>query len=208
MKILSKSRFYSLCLGLLSLWCTSCNTPGFYPLYDDSNITKVPGLEGKWKGKSPKTFWTFKVEGDGYLLTYSEGKRRNSADFLAKVLTLDNRYYVDLVLNAQAEEQMNSLFRSKRFNNTLVANGLLPVHQYARLIIKKDSLFIRLLEFPKTDTLPPSHPDYLPYLHGDRDLLIASTKQMQNFIKRNPHVVVPNSTNANSATDYVITRVK
>jgi len=196
------------CLYLifLGISMSSCNTPGFYPLYDEQNISKVPGLEGKWKGVNPTTSWEFKPAADGYILTFSEGKKSNSAEFIAKVLTLDGKYYVDLMLNTDAENNLKGIFHKKKIINSLLLNSMMPVHQYARLTIKKDSLFVGLLEFPKTDTLPVSHPDYLPYLHGNVDLLIATTKQMQSYIKRHPNTMVSKSKQTSPEADYLIIR--
>jgi hypothetical protein len=176
--------YVAVCLCIVTALLASCSSPGFYPLYDAETVVKIPGLEGKWRSDEPKTTFKFQSDDAGYRLTYDEHSRGSEAEFLARAVRINNQYYVDITPAFEQLSLKDGPLKKPMIKNSLLLRTLMPVHLYARMKLDGNKLTINYIDFPKNDTLPATHPDYLPY-----DLLIASTQTMQKYIAAHPEVV-------------------
>ncbi|MFC1762090.1 hypothetical protein ACFL6U_08415 [Planctomycetota bacterium] len=170
-----------------------------HPLYHESDLVFEEALVGAWNDdpNDPNEAWSFsrlrdtndlllrddlKEKADKlYLLSLkNDGERKGL--FLAGLIKLDDRYYLDL-FPAKYPSGVTDIDTLPLPFNALF---MTPLHTFMRVQFEENQLKLSLTDDDSMEKLFKAHPDAVDYLevHDDQLLLTASTCALQTFVKR------------------------
>jgi len=144
--------------------------PSLQPLATDDTRVFDEGLLGKWTDNSAT--WEFERHGTGYKLVLTDGNGK-SGRFLASLVELDGRRYLDLVPDADDLKTLDYY----KFH-------LIPAHGFVSLVTTDSGYRVAHLNPGWVDDFVENHPDEIATMRiaeGDRLIFTASTEELQKF---------------------------
>ena len=147
--------------------------PSWNPLYTDKDLVFDPQLVGTWKGDEGET-WKFEKSSDKkYKLVYTDGEGK--ATFVAHLLKINDRQFLDLFLHDSAAEDMKM--------NALAKATILPVHLFFRVDEIGTSLKMAVVNPGWLEEHIQANPKATPHLkQEDRVVLTGSPLELQAFV--------------------------
>ncbi len=188
--------------------------PSLHPLYTADKKVYLEQLEGIWsnfpmdvqlnttqtetgskidaivktndEGAGRAEVWNFrKNDSDGYLLIHQDNDGFKAA-FEVNLVKLDGAYFMDFYPTDMPEKSKSITDIFKDEKNDMLAYHLLPVHTFAKLVIEKDEIKIKLFD-----------PDFLDKLLNERKVrikhealtdggfvLTAQPEELQKFVEK------------------------
>lgn len=169
---------------LLVVLIQSC-IPSLHPLYTKDKIVYLDVLEGEWIDKSDSKgskFWEFKKhENDGYLLIHTDANKAKAA-FEVFVVKLGDDYFLDFF----PADSHGGLFQGENTMNEMAAIHILPVHTFAKLIVKDNAVNIRMFDPEFLEGLFAHRQIRIKHekLEGGDYLLTAKPAELQKFVEK------------------------
>jgi hypothetical protein len=164
--------------------------PSLHPIYTADKLVVLDQIPGKWVNSpnsdqkfqittdegalgQPET-WDFrKGEGKSYLLVHTDTDGRTAA-FDVHIIKLGNHYFMDFYPTGLPEEDKSSVskyFDASANENSFMAIHLLPVHTFAKLEVKPETLKISMFD-----------PDFLKNLLENRQIRIKHEKVDNGYV--------------------------
>lgn len=149
--------------------------PSWNPLYTDKDLVVDPQLAGVWKGDEGETWKFEKQDAKNYKLTYTD--KEGKATFLAHLLKIKERRFLDLHLHDKAEEELKL--------NALAIMTLVPMHLFLRVDEIGGSLKMAAVNPEALEKHLEKDPKAVAHLkQGDRVVFSAKTEDLQAFVMK------------------------
>ena len=171
-----------LIIGIIAAFLSGCVVYSFYPLYTKEDLFPNDILTGTWI-QDDETEWKFEhayfgkkvpenIDSTSYILTIRD-KDENISEFRIHVVLLGGQYFLDFYL----EEFMNK-------DNLILADfHIVPVHTFAKLIVRENELYINWFDQEWLEKLIKENKIRIRHENnGDYILLTAGTKELQKFV--------------------------
>ena len=155
--------------------------PSIHSFYTDKELTFDSTLLGTWVSKDGNESYVFTRSGDqGYsLMAYS--KDSVPATFDAHLFKLENMLYIDTY-----PEKLD-------IKNEFLAMHAIPAHILTRIELKGDTVEASMLSPDKIEQMKKNHKlGIKSETVKDGILLTASSKELQDFIKKNQNTIFEN----------------
>jgi hypothetical protein len=167
---LHKTALFTLFLAIFA----GC-VPSWNPLYTEKDLVFDPQLVGTWKGDDGET-WQFEKNGDKkYRLVFAD--REGKATFIAHLMKINDRQFLDLYLHESAAEDMKI--------NALARLTLMPVHLFLRVDQIGESLKMAVGNPEWLDNHLKANPKAIAHRRqSKRIVLTAETKDLQDFVMK------------------------
>jgi len=169
-------RLGTLATVVLLFLCCGCLPQSLHPLYNDSDLSYDPGLEGSWLSGEGDT-WQFSQLSDWqYSLMHAEANA-GTASFVCQLVELGGSRFLDLTP------------LERDLGNTLKSFSYVPVHTFWKIVRVDDSLRFDALDTDKLTNYLAAHPDELKFEWQGSEvnrlpLITASTEDLRAFLLR------------------------
>jgi hypothetical protein len=149
--------------------------PSWNPLYTEKDLIFDPQLIGAWKGEDGEV-WKFEKEDEkNYKLTYTD--KKGKATFLAHLLKIKERRFLDLYLHDDAEKDLNL--------NALATMTIMPVHLFMRVDEIGSSLKMAAVNPEALNKHLEKNPKAISLLkRKDHIVFTATSEELQAFVMK------------------------
>lgn len=163
-----------LTVALVTFLVAGC-VPSWNPLYTDKDLVFDPQLVGVWKGEEGE-IWKFEKQDEkNYKLTYTD--KEGKATFLAHLLKLKERRFLDLYLHDDAEKDLKL--------NALATMTIVPVHLFMRVDEIGSSLKMAAVNPEALKKQVEKNPKAISLLkQKDHIVFTATTEELQAFVMK------------------------
>ena len=150
--------------------------PSLHRLYTDKDAIFEEKLVGKWAEGNSKDYWEFEeAEPNSYNLTVVDDGKEGK--FTAHLVKIDNMMFLDL-FPEEPELKENDFYKLH----------LLPVHTFMEIEQIEPVLKMNMMDMEEFQKILKKDPAIVKYEvledHGDMIILTASTKELQEFMKK------------------------
>ena len=163
-----------LTFALVTFLVAGC-VPSWNPLYTDKDLVFDPQLVGVWEGEEGE-IWNFeKQDQKNYKLTYTD--KHGKATFLAHLLKIKERRFLDLYLHDDAEKDLKL--------NALATMTIVPVHFFMRVDEIGSSLKMAAVNPEALQKQLEKNPKAISLLkQKDHIVFTATTEELQAFVMK------------------------
>jgi hypothetical protein len=171
----------------VALFFSGCVVYSFYPLYTEKDLFENDILTGTWTD-GDSILWKFKhpeqekngvktTDNTSYVLTFQEkdGEQTSDTTFLVHIVKLGGNYFLDFYLDDFLNDK----------SLTIADFHIIPVHTFARLTIKNDTLEINWFDQNWLEGLIKENKIRIHHENnGDFILLTAKSGELQKFVTK------------------------
>jgi len=154
-----------------------------HPLYTEKDVILDKKLYGTWIDRSgdSKTRWEFKGTDEpknAYQLIFTDEDGKKGS-FAARLVKLQNRLFLDIFPSDLPWESEDPNKMDRPYNSLF----LIPAHAFIKVDSIEPRLKLRLILESNLEKLLEENPNAVKHTNvGDRLVLTASTKELQEFI--------------------------
>ena len=152
--------------------------PTINPLVTEQDSFFDPAFLGVWVQMGNASTWSVTHRGDrSYRVVCTDDSSR-PVQFIGRLAKIQNELYLDLIPD-------ESVWHGNQFERI----HSISIHTVYRVEIKNDSLNLFVIDFNKLKRYMEENGDKLPSVTwGDRQVITATTSQLQAFIKDHPEM--------------------
>jgi hypothetical protein len=178
---------------IILLAASACSVRSLHPLYSEEVLVYDDDLEGNWLDDDGR-LWSLESAVRSQALdsgSQKEAVRRNKMYLASYKDQKDSLYAFEFHLIRLGEHRFVDIFPWEKYNEKLINEfmvaNLLPVHTFAKIDLKGDSLFLSQIngewvsDLIKNNQIRISHEKLT--LYGDAEIVLtASTQELQKFL--------------------------
>jgi hypothetical protein len=161
----------------MTLLLAGC-VPSLKPLYTEKDLVFEPGLVGVWAEKEDsEETWAFEKSGEkAYKLIYTQDGK--TGEFKVHLLKLGDTLFLDLYPDDEGLARLN--------RNDFYWSHWLPTHTFAKVRQIEPTLQMSFLNGDWLEKSVEKNPKAIRHerIDGDRIVLTASTKELQEFVNK------------------------
>lgn len=152
--------------------------PTLNPLVTNRDSVFDPAFLGVWIQRGSSTTWSVTHRGDrSYQVVCADDSSR-PGQFIGQLANIQDELYLDLIPD-------ESVWKENQFERI----HSIPIHTIYRVEIKDKALILHAIDFERLKQYLADHSDKLPSVAwGDRQVITASTSQLQAFVKEHPEM--------------------
>lgn len=163
-----------LTIALVAFLVAGC-VPSWNPFYTEKDLVFDPQLVGVWKGEEGEVWKFEKQDEKNYKLTYTD--KEGKATFLAHLLKIKERRFLDLYLHDDAEKDLKL--------NALATMTIVPVHLFMRVDEIGSSLKMAAVNPEALQKHLEKNPKAISLLKQKKYIVFtATTEELQAFVMK------------------------